>query len=130
MKNQKLVWRLSKLPTPAELRELVKDKIITQDEAREILFSQESGDLPSRDKESLESEIKFLRELVEKLSSNQRSTITETIKVIREPYWKYEWYKPYQVWCANDTSYYAASDNKLNQLAAQAQNFSDIQTFN
>ena len=49
MKNLK--WRLSKLPTPDEVRELVKDKIITQDEAREILFSQETDE--ERDKDSL-----------------------------------------------------------------------------
>jgi hypothetical protein len=38
--TNKLVWRLSKLPTPSELTELVKEKIITQEEAKEILFSE------------------------------------------------------------------------------------------
>jgi hypothetical protein len=47
----KLVWRLGKLPSPDEVRELVKDKIITQEEAREILFSQE--DEIARDEKSL-----------------------------------------------------------------------------
>ena len=56
--TKKIVWRLSKLPTADELRELVKDKIITQEEAREILFNLETEE--ERDKKSLESEIKFL----------------------------------------------------------------------
>ena len=69
--KMKLNWRLSKLPTPDEVRELVKDKVITQDEAREILFSQETEE--ERDKNSLESEIKFLRELVDKLAKGNFS---------------------------------------------------------
>ena len=66
---------MSHLPSVVELRELVKDKIMTQDEAREILFSLE--DQEDRDKKSLESEVKFLRELVENLS--KRSDIVRAI---------------------------------------------------
>ena len=89
--TKKLVWRLGKLPSPDEVRELVKDKIITQEEAREILFSQETEE--DRDKGSLKEEIKFLRELVQKLSN--RSTIIETIKYIEKPYTNLGWYQPY-----------------------------------
>lgn len=93
--EKKLNWRLGKLPSPDEVRELVKDKIITQDEAREILFSEQEE--TERDIKSLESEIKFLRELVDKLSKNS-STIVETIRYIEEPYVKYPWYGQYQYW--------------------------------
>ena len=58
MTKTKLIWRLNKLPTTEELRELVKDKIITNEEARDILFNFESEE--DRDSESLKSEIKFL----------------------------------------------------------------------
>ena len=49
--TKKLNWRLSKLPTPDEVRELVKDKIITQEEAREILFKEDTKE--ERNKEEL-----------------------------------------------------------------------------
>jgi len=129
MKNTKLVWRLSKLPTPEELGQLVKDKIITQEEAREVLFSSE--EVEDRDKKSLKSEIKFLRELVEKLSNNNRSRVVEIIREVEVPYKKYLWYEPYDTWtyvsCGQtipaSTSFTAASNT------TQATNFSDIKTF-
>ena len=94
--TKKLNWRLSKLPTPDEVRELVKDKIITQDEAREILFSSETQE--ERDKDSLQAEIKFLRELIAKLA-NSRTTIVKTIREVQKPWARWEWYRPYEVWC-------------------------------
>lgn len=92
----KLVWRLGKLPSPEELRGLVTDKIITNEEARDILFNAETEE--DRDKKSLESEIKFLRDMVEKLSNNS-GRIIEVIKEIQIPYYKQRWYKPYEIWC-------------------------------
>lgn len=144
--KKKLNWRLGKLPTSDEVRELVKDKIITQDEAREILFNQETEE--DRDKKSLESEIKFLRELVEKLSNNP-TRIIETIKEIKVPYYQYNWYHPYEVWCSSGTSLlntnstggtmYLSTTNTTSADASLAgsssitnlgaTNFSDISTF-
>lgn len=95
--TKNLKWRLSKLPTADELRELVKDKIITQEEARNILFNEIEDN--ERDNESLKEEIKFLREMVSKLSS--RSTIVETIPEVYKPYQRWDWYKPYEIWCTN-----------------------------
>ena len=46
MMTKDLKWRLSKLPTPDELRGLVKDKIITQEEARDLALVLRSGSLP------------------------------------------------------------------------------------
>jgi len=67
----KLKWRLKELPETHEVAHLVKEGIMTKDEAREILFSQETEE--DRTKKSLQDEIKFLRELVQKLSNNIRS---------------------------------------------------------
>lgn len=92
--TKKLIWRLGKLPSVEELQSLVKDKIITHDEAREILFSKE--EVEERDKKSLETEIKFLRELIQKLS--ERETIIRNIQTIELPYRKQEWYTPYYYW--------------------------------
>jgi hypothetical protein len=138
--TKKLKWRLSKLPTAEELRGLVNDKILTQDEAREILFTQEEE--TERDKESLESEIKFLRELVEKLSKN-RTEIVETIRYVQPIYETYPWYKPYQVWCSSsgtnivsanyqvgDTSSTGGlTDGVQANLQSGQTGFSTIQTF-
>ena len=99
-KMTKLNWRLSKLPTPEELRDLVKDKILTSEEAREILFTKE--DVEERDADSLKSEIKFLREIVAKLSQDKGQTTT-IIREIQAPYKQYEWYKPYWTYCTTSS---------------------------
>ncbi len=89
----KLKWRLSKLPTVEELLKLVNDKVITQEEAKEILFNQETES--ERDTNSLKEEIKFLRETIEHLSKNNRSQLIETIRYVEKPYYHWNWYQPY-----------------------------------
>ena len=79
---KKIVWRLKEQPTAESLQGLVERNILTKEEAREILFSSEEAE--DRDKKSLESEIKFLRELVEKLS-NDKSRIVEIIREAEKP---------------------------------------------
>lgn len=116
----KLKWRLSKLPTPDEVRELVKDKIITQDEAREILFGQEQESEVNI--ESLEEEIKFLRKLVEKLSTG-RSQIVETIRYVEKPYTKYPWWNNYETWCMSANQLYTFNpEQTLNNTTAVLNN--------
>jgi hypothetical protein len=106
-KTMKLNWRLSKLPTPEEVSKLVNDKIITHDEAREILFSSE--EVEERDKKSLESEIKFLREIIERLS-NDKNRIVEVIREVEKPiYIKTPWWNDYYTWCGGTTYYNATS---------------------
>jgi len=135
---KKLIWRLGKLPSTEELRELVKDKIITQEEAREILFSQETEE--ERDKKSLEQEIKFLRELVEKLSNNNNGRIIEIIREIERPWRRYDWYCPYVTWyntnsnigpyTSGTTATTSTTDSDTNSIFyAVSSNFSDIKTF-
>jgi len=124
MKNKTLKWRLSKLPTSEEVISLVKDKIITQEEAREILFSQETEE--DRDEESLKSEIKFLRELVDRLST--KNLIVETIRYIEKPYTKWGWYKPYEVWCgpSNSGNITYLSDNTIYSSITSSNSLSDL----
>ena len=95
--TKQLKWRLGKLPTPDEVLKLVNDKLITKEEARDILFNEEAE--TERDAKSLEDEIKFLRELVQKLSNNNSSRIVEVIREVHKPYATWDWYRPYQVWC-------------------------------
>ena len=93
------VWRLANRPTSEDVVKLLNSGIITKDEAKEILFNVEEE--AERDKKSLESEIKFLRELVEKLSKGSPTQIIETIRYVEKPYIQYPWYQPYVVWCGN-----------------------------
>ena len=124
-----LQWRLKNLPSTEELRDLVKDKLITVDEARKILFSENTEE--DRDKKSLESEIKFLRELVDKLSKSN-STIVETIRYVEHPYIKYPWYGQYNTWCSgigNQATYLAQSNLNSASTAQQNTTFTGINTF-
>lgn len=120
----KLVWRLSKLPTPSELHDLVEKKIITPEEAKQILFKEESE--TERDKTSLEEEIKFLRELVTKLSNNQTTRIIETIKEVEKPYIKWGWYQPYQYWCTISQGVYGTAISGTTINASATINGNDI----
>src|SRR3990167_8079487 len=121
--TKKIVWRLKEQPTPGSLGELVKEGLLTKDEAREILFNSETED--ERDKKSLESEIKFLRELVEKLSNNNNSKIVEIIREVEIPWRKYDWYKPYVIWSTGNSITYSSTTECVNTTNATS-SFSDI----
>lgn len=139
-KKTMIKWRMGTLPSTQEVRELVADGILSKDEAREILFRSETEE--DRDKVSLESEIKFLREMVEKLSSQERTKIVEVIREVKTPYVRYDWYKPYDIWCyattnATSGNYTLTASNtdmvgagsSLAVSYATPSNFSDIKTF-
>ena len=114
----KLIWRLKEQPSSESLRELVADGILTKDEAREILFSSETAE--DRDKKGLESEIKFLRELVDKLSSNKLSRVVEVIKEVYKPYERWDWYKPYVIWSTGINSFDTVNAFSTNTSGSQA----------
>ena len=97
--TKSLKWRLSKLPTSEEVTKLVNDKIITKEEAREILFNEVEEE--EQTLEDAKKEIKFLKELVEKLGT--RTQIIENIRYIQEPYYKYTWITPYVTWCGGNS---------------------------
>ena len=126
--TKKLVWRLRESPSAENLERLVHSELLTKDEAREILFSQEDA----RSDDSLKSEIKFLRELVEKLS--KRDKVVEVIREIEKPYTIYPWYRPYATWINVDCSAtgwdgtYTATDGGLSTTTTGT-NFSSISTF-
>lgn len=93
----KLKWRLSKLPTPSELVELVNNKLVTQEEAKEILF--DSVTKEDTDAEALKAEIKFLRQVIEDLSKSRSNTVTVIEKHI-DHYKQWDWYRPYYTYCS------------------------------
>lgn len=109
----KLNWRLAKLPTPDEVRELVKDKIISQEEARDILFK--DTDEPKIDE--LKDEIKFLRKTVEELSKGRTVSLVTWIYGYNYPSIG-GWYQPYYTWCANACNTGATGGTLNGQYAA------------
>ena len=100
--TKKLIWRLKEQPTSESLRELVSAGLLSKDEAREVLFS--TNEEIERDAKSLEAEIKFLRELVDKLAKNQTASVVETIRYIEKPYQSYPWHNQYINWCNGHNS--------------------------
>ena len=122
---KKLIWRLKEQPTSESLQELVSSQILTKDEAREILFSSETEE--DRDKKSLESEIKFLRDLVEKLSQGNNGRIVEIIREVEKPYRVYPWYPCYQSWCTVTTD--CSTGAGIYTATNATSNFSNISIF-
>jgi hypothetical protein len=96
-----LKWRLSKLPTVDEITTLLEKKIITQDEAKEILFNKETTE--ERDIESYKQEIKFLKEIIEKLGD--RSTIVQVVKEYVPHYITQPFYQPYLLYTNPNITY-------------------------
>ena len=122
--TKKLVWRLGKLPSPDEVRELVKDKIITQEEAREILFNNETE--KEVEEKDLKSEIQFLREIIDKLRKiGDRRDIEQII--IAVPYTTQPWYPPYRHWCGGTTI--TTTDGTFSSCDTTGESFSNITTF-
>jgi len=125
--TKKIIWRLKESPTTEKLSQLVKDGILTKDEAREILFN--LTDESERSIESYQQEIKFLREIIDKLSSREK--IVEIVKEYH--HYDYPWYKPYWNWTSCSDSGQSSTDTitigTYSGSTALSQNFSDITTF-
>lgn len=122
--TKNLKWRLGKLPTPQEVSSLVIDKIISQDEAREILFTEGKID---DEVGALKEQIKFLKEIIEKVCN--KTQIIETIKYIEKPYQHWTWYQPYQTWCSSNNVLNATNTgttyfDSTNSISANATNVS------
>lgn len=89
-KTRNLHWQLSEKPSGHVVAELVANKVISTEEAREILFGSAQND-----KELIKAQaeqIEFLRNLVTELSKQrQSSAITYTypreIRYYNTPYW-------------------------------------------
>lgn len=87
--KKNLKWRLKEQPSTESLRALVKDGILTKEQAKDILFTEEED----RDIESLKQEIKFLREVIEKLGDRP-----QIVRLIKDKDYNYPWYSPYITW--------------------------------
>ena len=132
MKTKKIFmrWKLKNLPTPSDIATLIDKGVITKEEAREILFNPEEID--ERSVESLKEEIKFLRELVEKLSNQNYSKVIEIIKEVEKPvYYRYPWWQSYYTWIPQLAAGISAITSVNNSSAATGStfDFTSIKTF-
>ena len=94
--TKELIWRLGKLPTPQEVSTLINDKVITKDEARDILFRTE--EVEEEKPEDLKAQVKFLKEVIEKLSNKDYTRVKEIIVEYKPSYSGVYWYGPYNGW--------------------------------
>lgn len=92
--EKNLVWKLKDLPDATEIADLVANEVITPTEARKILFSEKTDEeLESEKVAALEEQVKFLRGLVEKLSSQPPQVVYKYI----------DNYRPREVWLSTST---------------------------
>jgi hypothetical protein len=119
-----LKWRLQKLPSVDELLKLVSDKIITQEEAKEILFNKETES--ERDIESYKQEVKFLKEVIGKLGDGNK--IVTIVKESVPHYITQPFYQPYWSYATTTGSLYlnAGSSTTTTGLNSVNCSFTDI----
>jgi hypothetical protein len=113
--KKELKWRLSDLPSGGEVADLVGEGVITKEEARSILFNE--GEDKGKKLKELEEEVKFLRDLCDKLAAKSNGWTT----IVRE----YHDYRPkYPTWYAsyggvvNAVSTTTLSSNNLANLTS------------
>jgi len=98
---KKLVWKLSKLPEAEELKTLVEAKILTTQEAKEIVVRQEEEKQIDKDElKDLKDEVKLLRELVLKMATDEPQPYIQLIEKYIEklPYKPFNPWQPYIIW--------------------------------
>ena len=93
-----LKWRLTKLPTVEELTLLVEKNIVTKEEAKKVLFNNET----ERDIESYKQEIKFLKEVIDKLGDREK--IVTVVEKYIQPYLTQPFYQPYYFYVTSGTT--------------------------
>ena len=101
-----LKWRLSEKPSVTAIKELVDSKIITTEEARQIIL--EETEYNSKSFQEVLDEIKVLRELVLKLSERESKEIIKYIQLQSNwtslPFRNDYWYQPYLNWCTSQST--------------------------
>lgn len=100
--KKELKWRLSDLPTGSEVAELVKQEVITKEEARDILFNETKTALSKDREDELKRQIEFLEELVKDLSKRQQTVISTTY--VDRWVERYKPYMPNVIWCSSNVA--------------------------
>lgn len=122
MTKKELRWRFKNLPTVNEVTELMANKIITPDEARDLLFNEGEPDKTSDREKELQKQIEFLEDLVRELSKNRNTVISWPVYI--EKYIE-RWPRPNYIWCGTTTGTFTAGYNNIQSnsgLSNYAQN--------
>lgn len=101
MMTKKLVWRLSEKPSGDVINRLVERQIITKEEARDVLFSEDEQPKKATPNEidDVKKEVELLREIVLALAS-KRDAATVIYKYVDR--WPYTWTQPYVTYCSSN----------------------------
>lgn len=118
-KTRNLTWKLEDLPSVDELAKLVDTKILTPEEAREIVL----GD-PESDKgkiKALEELVSFLQDTITELSKNKQTfiPIERTIYIDRtvRPYWDRYWLSTSKALSSNGVTFNATNSGTVTSTA-------------
>jgi hypothetical protein len=110
---KKKIWRLSSAPTVEDLKLAVEAEIITKDEAKEILLREEE-DIPKDHLKEVKDEIKLLRDLVMKISSEPKYvpyTYPIIVKQVEHYPTPSPWVNPWITWCSSNSKTYGDSNS-------------------
>jgi hypothetical protein len=111
----KKIWRLSERPTADDLATLVEAKILTNEEAKDIVLRDEK-DIPTDQLKEIKDELKLLREIVLSRISEKEVKIIEHH---HHDYWpKTSWYYTTSNNPGNWTTSYLNASNDLGTIGA------------
>lgn len=97
MTNKK--WRLSEKPSTENLKQLVEAGILTKEEAKEIILSEDKAvSVPESELKDIKDELALVRELITKLN-RPTQVVREYIELYPTPR---PWVQPYIYWCSTD----------------------------
>lgn len=96
--TKKLVWKLKEAPTAEGVARLVEQKVITPEEARDMV----ARDFDSKEAdEAKDAELEFLRKLVDKLLAKiDQHSYTTIYRDVWKP--RYDRYEP--IWCTTTST--------------------------
>ena len=92
-----LTWKLKSLPTVEQIKELRETGIITKEEARQLLFKEETPKSDADRVAALEEMVKTLQEMTQELLNKPNNIVNvpfvRTIEVAprQRPYWNEIW---------------------------------------
>lgn len=88
-----LTWKLQKLPTVDEVRDLAGAGIILPEEARQLLFKEETPKTDADRIDALETMVKTLQEIIASRHNIVTVPYVKTIEVSprQRPYWNEVW---------------------------------------
>lgn len=94
MTKKNLIWRLKDKPSVEDVTELLKEQVVTKEEARDLLFNEAGSD--SEKLRDLKKQVEYLEDLVKELSKSRVQnypvvTPAYVEKWIERKHWEPSW---------------------------------------